>query len=128
MTDSKPPRPHSPPLVLSSVWECATTAQADAILGGRGEGDVYRRDGHPNVNEVAALCSKLHGVPQGVATSSGMSAIAAALLAYVRSGNHVLLSNRLYGKTSYLVTQELARLGVDNSAVDMCDPPAVGSA
>jgi len=128
MTDSKTPRPHSPPLVLSSVWECETTAQADAILGGRGEGYVYRRDGHPNADELAALCSRMHNVPHGVATSSGMSAIAAALLAYVRAGDQVVLSDRLYGKTSYLVGQELARLGIDHAIVDMCDLPAVDDA
>ena len=43
-----PTRPHSPPLYLSSVYECDSPQQADALLAGREPGYVYSRDGHPN--------------------------------------------------------------------------------
>ena len=55
-------------------------------------------------------------------------AIATALLATLKSGDHVLLSNRLYGKTTYLVSTELARLGVEHTAVDMRDGSVVKAA
>jgi cystathionine beta-lyase/cystathionine gamma-synthase len=119
------PQPHNQPLYLSSVWECDDPAQADDILGGRQSGYVYRRDGHPNGDALADECSRLHGVERGIATSSGMSAIAAAVLAVTKAGDHVLLSNRLYGKTAFLVSSECSRLGIESSAADVGDLNAI---
>jgi cystathionine beta-lyase/cystathionine gamma-synthase len=122
------PRPHISPLVLSSVWECRSTEEADAILSRASEGYVYRREGHPNAQELAQVCNHSHGVAHGTATASGMSAIAAALLAIVQQGDHVLLSDRLYGKTTHLVASELKRLGIQYDAVDMRDLAATQQA
>jgi cystathionine beta-lyase/cystathionine gamma-synthase len=127
MTQAKP-RPHIPPLELSAVWECADPRQADAILGKQEAGYVYRREGHPNADALAQAVRTLHGTDFGVATSSGMGAIAAAILATVKAGDHVILSDRLYGKTTFLVTTELPRLGVEFTTVDMRDHSAVQSA
>src|SRR5262245_3654453 len=122
------PQPHNQPLYLSSVWECDDPAQADDILGGRQQGYVYRRDGHPNADALAAECSRLHGVERGIATASGMSALAAAVLAVAKAGDHVLLSNRLYGKTAYLLTSECLRLGIESSVADVVDLAAMQAA
>lgn len=122
------PRPHNQPIYLSSVWECRDPQQADEILGGRQRGYVYRRDGHPNGDALAAECCRLHGVEQGIATSSGMSAIAVAVLAVAQTGDHVLVSNRLYGKTGHLLATEFSRLGVESSTVDIRDLAATRAA
>jgi cystathionine beta-lyase/cystathionine gamma-synthase len=89
---------------------------------------VYRRDGHPNGDALADECCRLHGCEHGIATSSGMAALAAAALAIAKSGDHVLISNRLYGKTAYLLTSEFSRLGVQCSSVDMRDLAATRAA
>lgn len=121
-------RPHNQPLSLASVWECDTPQQADDILGGRQSGYVYRRDGHPNADALVAECCRLHGVERGIAVAAGMSAIAAAVLAMAEAGDHVLLSNRVYGKTGYLLGQEFSRLGVESSTVDTRDLTATKAA
>jgi cystathionine beta-lyase/cystathionine gamma-synthase len=124
MNDADSPRPHSLPLYLSSVWECHDPQQADQILGGQRSGYVYRRDGHA----LAAECCRLHSVARGITTASGMSALAAAVLAVAKSGEHVLLSSRLYGKTGFLLANEFARLGVESSLVDIRDLAAARGA
>jgi cystathionine beta-lyase/cystathionine gamma-synthase len=128
MNSHDSPRPHNLPLYLSSVWECRDPQQADDILGGRQSGYVYRRDGHPNADALAAECCRWHGVERGVTTSSGMSALAAAVLAVAKAGDHVLLSNRLYGKTGYLLSAEFSRLGVESSTIDIRDHAATKAA
>jgi cystathionine beta-lyase/cystathionine gamma-synthase len=50
--------------------------------------------------------------------ASGMAAIASTVLALVGQGDHVLLSEGLYGKTTTLVSRELVRFGVSNSSFD----------
>ena len=57
-----------------------------------------------------------------------MAAIALALLAELAAGDHVVISDQLYGRTTALVTTELARLGVTSTAVDATDVGAVEAA
>jgi len=121
-------RPHNQPLFLTSVWECDNPQQADDILAGKQPGYVYRRDGHPNADALVAQCCRMHAVEQGTATSSGMAALVTAVLAVVQAGDHVLISNRLYGKSGYLVAHEFGRLGIESSQVDMRDHAATRAA
>jgi cystathionine beta-lyase/cystathionine gamma-synthase len=57
-----------------------------------------------------------------------MGALATAVLAVAKAGDHVLLSNRLYGKTGHLLSAEFSRLGVESSTVDIRDHAATSSA
>ncbi len=118
---ASPTRPHAPPLYLSSVWECADLDEADTILGGASPGYVYARDGHPNADMLAEKCRKLHDAERAIITSSGMSALALALLAWLEPRNHVVVSNQLYGRTATLFTVEAARWGIAHTLVDPTD-------
>lgn len=95
--------------------------QADGILGGRTEGFVYRRDGHPNAASLERTLATMHGADHCIVTAQGMSAISAACLALLEPGAEVLLGQPLYGKTSHLVKSELSRWGVRHQDVDTCD-------
>ncbi len=128
----RPPRlppqatePHSPPVYLSSVYECRDADQADALLSGREAGYVYRRDAHPNADLLAEACRQLHAAERAAITASGMGALAAILLSQAEPGDHLVVSNQLYGRTSALFTTEALRLGIASTVVDACDPAAV---
>ncbi len=111
-------RPISPPIQLSGVWEMDSVEQADGILGGTSEGFVYRRDGHPNAHDLAAQLVSLHQTEHGIVTAQGMSAVAAACLSLLNPKDTVVLAQPLYGKTSYLVKEELHRWGIQWIDVD----------
>ncbi|MFO0886284.1 MAG: aminotransferase class V-fold PLP-dependent enzyme [Pirellulales bacterium] len=113
-------RPHAEPLVLASVWECASPAQADAILGKSMPGYVYQRDGHPNGDSLANDLNRREGAAAGIVTSSGMAALAAPLLAHVGAGDKVVFAKRLYGRT-HVLAGDLRRLGVQVELVDLQD-------
>ena len=121
-------QPHAPPIYPASVWECDSPEQADAMLGGRVAGYVYQRDGHPNADLLAEKCQQLHGAERAIVTPSGMAALSLALLSQLQAGDHVVLSNRMYGKTQALFAGEGARLGITTSLVDTSDLAAVEAA
>lgn len=114
-------KPHSPPIYLASVWEMDSPEHADRVLGGTESGYVYQRDGHPNADMLSDKLKLLHGAEQVAITSSGMSAISAALLAHVSAGEHVIVGSRVYGKTLVLLLQEATRLGIEVTVVDTSD-------
>ncbi|MEW5930660.1 MAG: PLP-dependent aspartate aminotransferase family protein [Gemmatimonadota bacterium] len=80
---------------------------------------LYSRYGNgPNNLAVEAKVAALEGAEDCVAVGSGMAAMACALLACVRAGDHVLAAEALYGGTRTLLVRELSRLGVEASFVD----------
>ncbi len=84
----------------------------------------YGRRGTPTTEALELALAELEG-PQcaGVALlPSGLAAISAALLAVVRAGDHVLITDSAYGPTRNFAAQILARLGVTSSFYD----PGVG--
>ena len=80
---------------------------------------LYSRYGNgPNNVAVEAKLAALEGADGCVAVGSGMAAMACALLACVRAGDHVLAAEALYGGTRTLLARELSRLGVEATFVD----------
>jgi O-succinylhomoserine sulfhydrylase len=123
-----PTRPLTTPIYPTSVWICENPDQADRLLSGAEPGYVYQRDGHPNADLLAAKLAQMHGASGVAITSSGMAALALAVLARLVPGDHLVASNQLYGRSRLLLNQEATRLGMSCSLVDTCDLDAVSRA
>lgn len=124
----QPTRSFAPPIYPASVYACESTDQAEALLAGNLPGYVYQRDGHPNADMLADKCRRLHGAERAVVASSGMAAVAAVLLSQASAGDHLVVSNQLYGRTIEVLTKESARLGMEHTVVDTCDVDATAAA
>jgi cystathionine beta-lyase/cystathionine gamma-synthase len=125
---SEATRPLAMPITLSTVWQCGDPSQADALLGADSGAYVYSRDRHPNADALAEKCRALHGAERATVTASGMAAIALALVSQCQAGDHVVLSNRLYGKSAVLLASEAGQLGISSTVVDACDLTACAAA
>ncbi|HTE83302.1 MAG TPA: PLP-dependent aspartate aminotransferase family protein [Dehalococcoidia bacterium] len=121
-------RPLAMSIVPSSVFEVDSLETLDAVSEGRAEGYVYTRYGNPNQAALEHLVARLEGGQVGLACASGMGAIAAALLADLRSGSRVVASTALYGPTAALLAGPLTGFGVEAVFVDIADPAAVEAA
>ncbi len=120
--------PLVPAIYPAAVYRCDDPAQANAMLGGELPGYVYRRDGHPNADILAEKCRQLHGAERAAICGSGMSALAAVFLAHLATGDHVVVSDALYGRSVQLFTKEAQRLGIDSTIVDVCTIAALQAA
>jgi cystathionine beta-lyase len=86
----------------------------------------YGRRGTPTTEALELALQELEG-PQCAGVSllpSGLAAISAALLAVVRAGDHVLVTDSAYGPTRNFCGQILSRLGVSTTYYD----PGIGGA
>lgn len=84
----------------------------------QGEKDfLYTRISNPNTDELGKAVAILEEAPVGVATSSGMSAILAGILAVVKSGDHIVACEDLYGGTYQLLANELKDYGIEATFV-----------
>jgi len=98
-----------------------------AVFQNRASGYAYGRQGNPT---TAALETKVTAMEEGVATvcfATGMAAIAAALLALLKAGDHVVSSHFLFGNTNSLFGT-LGAHGTPVTFVDATDAAAVEAA
>jgi cystathionine beta-lyase/cystathionine gamma-synthase len=112
-------QPHVTPLYQTAVFDFATIEESKPALAG--DGYVYARNGLPNADELAAAVAALEGGQAGVATSSGMGAISAVVLALCAAGDRVLVQRDAYGGTVSLLQRDLSRFEVDVVPVDVHD-------
>src|SRR5580698_10426427 len=105
-------RPLVPPIDMSVVYCPDDLDHVDALSDGKARGFIYARDGHPNAAQLADKLARLEGVEAGLICASGMGALAAALLSMLGQGDHVLLADGVYGRTSTLVARQLPRWGI----------------
>ncbi len=124
----EPTRPMAPGIFPAAVYACDDLAQVDQLLEQPGGGYVYRRDGQPNADCLAEKCRQLHAADRAVVCASGMAALSTALLARLRAGDQVLVSNRLYGRTVQLFGHEAERFGIKSTTVDCCDLNSLATA
>jgi cysteine-S-conjugate beta-lyase len=80
----------------------------------------YSRSGNPTREALEETIAELEGGTRGFAFSSGMAAISTAFM-LLQQGDHVLISEDVYGGTYRMVTEVLSRFGVEYTFVDMTD-------
>lgn len=86
-------------------------------FAGRGTGRAYSRNDNPTNVVAARRIADLEGGVDAVLVSSGQAAIAAALSALARAGDHILTTDRLYEGTREMVRGVLARQGLEFEAL-----------
>ncbi|MBS8264064.1 cystathionine beta-lyase MetC [Mesobacillus boroniphilus] len=87
----------------------------------------YSRSLNPTREALEEIIAELEGGVRGFAFSSGMAAISTAFL-LLSKGDHVVVTEDVYGGTYRMVTQVLNRFGIEHTFVDMTDLDAVEQA
>ena len=95
----------------------------------QGEGNyLYSRVGNPNTDELGQSVAALEHAPDGVASSSGLSAILAGVLAVAKNGDHIVAADDLYGGSFHMLKSELDHFGIETSFVPFSDLARVEAA
>ena len=84
-------------------------------------GYIYTRINNPTADILEQRLASLEGGIAAVATSSGSAALATTLLTLLKTGDHIVASNSLYGGTFNLLNVTLPRYGITTTFVDPDD-------
>ena len=112
---------HSEPIFTTSSYVFASAAQAAARFSDEQPGNIYSRFTNPTVRTFEQRLAALEGAETCVATASGMSAILSTCLGLLKTGDHIVSSRSIFGSTTMLFTNYLAKLGIETSFVDLTD-------
>ena len=112
---------HSEPIFLTSSFVYENAAEAAAKFSGAEPGNIYSRFTNPTVAMFEKRLAALEGAERAVATSTGMAAIMAVAMAFLKSGDHVICSRAVFGSTVSLFEKYIAKFGVTVDFVDLSD-------
>jgi cystathionine beta-lyase len=107
--------------ILSQSLEEWDRKKADRARGV--PGTYYGRIGTPTTQALEEAIRELEGGECTVLVPSGLAACAVGLLSAVQAGDHVLITDNVYGPTRTFAVRVLARFGVETTFFD----PMVGA-
>jgi cystathionine beta-lyase/cystathionine gamma-synthase len=110
--------------IVAPIYQTSTYVNEEL---GKTKGYDYARTNHPNRKALERTVAKLEGGHSAYVFSSGMAAID-AVFRLLRPGDHVVLSEAVYGGVYRISTQLLVHFGLEFSFVDTSAPETVFSA
>ena len=116
------------PLVQTSTYVFTDSREIEAYTKHGKERFEYGRYGNPTEQVAQRRLAALEGAEDCVVFSSGMSAITTTILALVRSGDHIVITDDAYKRTLEFCSSYLQRFGVDCTIVAFGDYEALDSA
>jgi cystathionine beta-lyase/cystathionine gamma-synthase len=107
--------------IVAPIYQTSTYVYEEL---GKHKGYDYARSNHPNRKALERTVAKLEGWHSAFVFSSGMAGID-AVFRTLRPGDHVVLSEAVYGGVYRLATQLLVHFGLEFSFVDTSVPDLV---
>lgn len=109
------------PIYQTSSYVFNNSEHAANLFGLAEAGYIYTRLNNPTNDILEQRLAALEGGIAAVVTASGTAAITTALFSMLKTGDHIVASNSLYGGTFNLFSSTLPRLGITTTFVDPSD-------
>ncbi len=106
------------------IYQTSTFRQESV---GKHKGFEYARSGNPTRQALEELIKDLESGTAGFAFASGLAALSTVLMLF-KAGDHILLSDNVYGGTFRVVDKVFVHLGISYSLVNTSDLEAVEKA
>lgn len=103
------------PIFQTAQYRMAGETTYDAVR-------YIRLHNSTNHHVLHGRLAALENAEDALVTASGMAAISATILSFVRPGDHLMVHKSLYGGTQTFMDTELKRLGIESTAFDAAAP------
>ena len=111
----------SPPVIQTSNFAFSELDDFRRAMSDELAAHLYTRGNNPTVHILRQKLAALEGAEDALVFGSGVAAVAAAILAQVRSGDHIVCVRSPYSWTKSLLMNYLPRFGVEHTFVDGTD-------
>ena len=108
-------------IYMNSGYVFNSAEEAKAKFAGELDGYLYSRYGNPTVTMFEERMSLNEGAEACFATASGMAAVFASLMSFLKSGDDVVSSQALFGSCYHILDQILPRYGIITHLIDGTD-------
>lgn len=108
----------NPPVYHASTFVFPNVSALEGAQANRLEGVRYGRLGTPTTRSLETAIAELEGGYGAMVLPSGLSAAAVSLLACTKQGDHVLMTDTVYGPTRNLCKYVLPKFGIETTFFD----------
>ncbi|MFM9941834.1 MAG: O-succinylhomoserine sulfhydrylase [Hyphomicrobiaceae bacterium] len=105
-------------LFLTQGYVYDSAGQAEERFKSESGGFIYSRYANPTLAMLEERMKLLEGAEAARATASGMAAVSASLMCFLKAGDHVVAGKALFGSCLYVVQDLLPRFGIQSTLVD----------
>jgi len=105
-------------LFLTQGYVYANAEEAEARFLGESPGYQYTRFANPTISMFEERMRLLEGAEAARATATGMAAVTASLLSFLKAGDHVVAAKALFGSCRYIVEDLCPRFGITSTLID----------
>ena len=109
------------PIYQTSSYVFNDSEHAANLFALTESGYIYTRLNNPTNDVLEQRLAAVEGGVAAVATASGTAAIATTFMTLLKSGDHIVASNSLYGGTFNMLNNTLPRFGITTTFVDPDD-------
>lgn len=112
---------NSEAMYLTSSFVQPNAETAARRFAGEEEGYTYSRFSNPTVTSMELRLAALEGAEACIGTASGMAAITLMCMGLLKSGDHIICSQSVFGSTIRLLAGEFGKFGVQTTFVSQTD-------
>jgi O-succinylhomoserine sulfhydrylase len=105
-------------LYLTQGFVYNSAEQAEARFKNEDPGFQYSRFGNPTVSMFEDRLKLFEGAEECRATATGMAAVTASMLSYMKTGDHVVAGRAMFGSCRYIVETLCPRFGIACTLID----------
>src|SRR6478609_1877883 len=113
---------HSSPMFLTSSFVFDNAEDMRAAFADETDANIYSRFSNPSVQEFTDRICALEGAEDAYATASGMSAIFASFMTFLKKGDHLLSCNSIFGSTHTVIKKYLPNYGIEYGYISASRP------
>lgn len=107
-----------PPIFQTSNFSFKTVEEFRKAFENEQNSHIYTRGNNPTVEVLRKKLAAMENTEDALVFSSGIAAISATVIAFLRQGDHVVCINKPYSWTRHLFDVILKRFGIDVSYFD----------
>jgi len=105
------------PIYQTSTFAFESADEGARCFAGESKGYMYTRIGNPTISALERQIAILEGGFGAVAVSSGMAAVSTIYMAFLKSGDHIVSTDAVYGPSRGIMETYFKKFGVESSYI-----------
>ena len=105
-------------IFLTQGYVYTSAEQAEARFKGEDPGYQYSRFANPSVSMFEERMRLFEGAGDARALATGMAAVTASLMCFLKTGDHIVAARAMFGACRYIVEEFCPRFGITSTLID----------
>ena len=106
------------PIYQTSTFAFKSAEHGAKLFKGEEKGFIYTRLGNPTIEALENKLAQLENGFGGIVLSSGMAAVSTVYTAILKTGDHMISSNAVYGPSRGVMETIFAGFGIESTYID----------